>query len=433
MKWSKYNYFFKSPKYGYLLYNALTNVFLRMSEKEAAILQRAKINPSTLDEFSERNMLVRNKIFVENDEDEIAKLKVENLLGRFASPSLSLTITPTLACNFKCSYCYENDSHVETMSEEVQDKVLSFVQGFPSVKELFVTWYGGEPLLALDVIDRLTSRFRTLNLPLSAGMVTNGYLLQELVVRKLVELSIRSLQVTIDGVGERHDKRRPHRTGVGTFETIIANLDKLFTITKDLAVAVRVNIDQSNKDHFPELLSYLSQRYHGERLSVAPAFVERINGCCGEQQCIASSKEKAAYWMQLFQKYRIYNTHAFPKLELGSCMMRKLNAFVISADGSLYKCWNDIGRADKAVGSVLKQGLNTTLLARYLKAADKWDDPRCLDCEVFPICDGGCSYMRLENLYEGSQHDCCIAAKEHLYQFIENHYEMRKMTETAIK
>ena len=433
MKWSKYNYFFKSPKFGYLLYNALTNVFLRMSEKEAAILQRAKINPSTLDEFSERNMLVRNKIFVENDEDEIAKLKVENLLGRFASPSLSLTITPTLACNFKCSYCYENDSHVETMSEEVQDKVLSFAQGFPSVKELFVTWYGGEPLLALDVIDRLTSRLRTLKLPLSAGMVTNGYLLQELVVRKLVDLSIRSLQVTIDGVGEMHDKRRPHRTGVGTFKTIIANLDKLFTITKDLAVAVRVNIDQSNKDHFPELLSYLSQRYHGERLSVAPAFVERINGCCGEQQCIASSKEKAAYWMQLFQKYRIYNTHAFPKLELGSCMMRKLNAFVISADGSLYKCWNDIGRADKAVGSVLKQGLNTTLLARYLKAADKWDDPRCLDCEVFPICDGGCSYMRLENLYEGAQHDCCIAAKEHLYQFIENHYEMRKMTEAAIK
>ena len=174
MKWSKYNYFFKSPKFGYLLYNALTNVFLRMSEKEAAILQRAKINPSTLDEFSERNMLVRNKIFVENDEDEIAKLKVENLLGRFASPSLSLTITPTLACNFKCSYCYENDSHVETMSEEVQDKVLSFAQGFPSVKELFVTWYGGEPLLALDVIDRLTSRLRTLKLPLSAGMVTNG-------------------------------------------------------------------------------------------------------------------------------------------------------------------------------------------------------------------------------------------------------------------
>ena len=165
MKWSKYNYFFKSPKYGYLLYNALTNVFLRMSAREAAILQCAKINPSSIDEFSEREMLLKNKIFVESDEDEVALLKVENLLDRFASPTLSLTITPTLACNFKCRYCYENPSHVETMSEEVQDKVVSFVQSFPSVKELVVTWYGGEPLLALDVVERLTSRLKTLNLP----------------------------------------------------------------------------------------------------------------------------------------------------------------------------------------------------------------------------------------------------------------------------
>ena len=431
MKWSKYNYFFKSPKYGYLLYNALTNVFLRMSAQEAAILQCAKINPSTIDEFEERDMLLKNKIFVDSDEDEVALLKVENLLDRFASSTLALTITPTLACNFKCCYCYENPFHTVTMSEEVQDKIVSFVHDFPSVKELFVTWYGGEPLLALDVVESLTARLRTLNLPLSAGMVTNGYLLQESVVQKLVDLSVRSLQVTIDGVGEWHDARRPHRSGEGTFETIIANLDKLFSITKELSVAVRVNIDKSNKDHFPELLSFLSQRYSGEKLAVAPAFVERINGCCGEQQCIASSKEKAAYWMELFQKYRIYNTQAFPKLELGSCMMRKLNAFVISSDGALYKCWNDIGCADKSVGNVMKQGLNTTLLARYLKAADKWDDPQCLDCAVFPICDGGCSYMRLENLYEGAHHDCCIAAKEHLYQFMENHYEMRKMKENA--
>lgn len=429
MKWSKYNYFFKSNKYGYLLYNALTNIFLRLNESDADLLEMAKINPCLIEEFADKDLLVKSKIFVDSDEDELAKLKVENLLYRFSSDHLSLTITPTLDCNFRCRYCYEK-SHQETyMTEEVQDKVVDFVRRFKALSQIDISWYGGEPLLALDIVERLSKALNTLNLPIHHAMVTNGYLLTENVVLRLLKLSILSIQITIDGLGDVHNKRRPHLSDRDSFSTIISNIDRLFELTDEIFVAIRVNIDNSNKDDFPEIASYMLQRYQGKKLVVVPAFVEQINGCCNQEQCIESSKAKADYWHDLFVNHGVYYMDSFPKLQIGSCMVRKLNAYVISYDGKLYKCWNDVGQPDKAVGSVMKEGLNTTLLSRYLKAADKWDDPICLQCAVFPICDGGCAYMRLENLYENAHHDCCIAAKDRLPQFMENHYEMRKLME----
>lgn len=46
------------------------------------------------------------------------------------------------------------------MSRDVQEKVVELVKArAESVMRLSVTWYGGEPLLALDIIENLTNKF----------------------------------------------------------------------------------------------------------------------------------------------------------------------------------------------------------------------------------------------------------------------------------
>lgn len=47
-KISTYNYIFNSVKYGYLLYNGLTNSFAKINSDLALLIEKAKVNPFEL-------------------------------------------------------------------------------------------------------------------------------------------------------------------------------------------------------------------------------------------------------------------------------------------------------------------------------------------------------------------------------------------------
>lgn len=67
------------------------------------------------------------------------------------------------------------------MSERIQDAIIHLVEMHKSnLQALSVVWYGGEPLLAISIIKRLSLRLIQLckeaNISYSAYMITNGYL-----------------------------------------------------------------------------------------------------------------------------------------------------------------------------------------------------------------------------------------------------------------
>ena len=70
---------------------------------------------------------------------------------------MELTVCPTLACNFACPYCFQGHGRTyESMSREVRDEVVSLAERMldaSGASRLRVTWFGGEPLLAPDVIE----------------------------------------------------------------------------------------------------------------------------------------------------------------------------------------------------------------------------------------------------------------------------------------
>jgi uncharacterized protein len=64
----------------------------------------------------------------------------------------------TEQCNFRCTYCYENFEKGK-MSDDVIEGVIKYVEKRgPQLKNLNVHWFGGEPLLALDVIEKLSNQ-----------------------------------------------------------------------------------------------------------------------------------------------------------------------------------------------------------------------------------------------------------------------------------
>ena len=67
-----------------------------------------------------------------------------------AADVLHLILLPTEACNFRCTYCYE-DFRLGRMSEDVVRGVEALLsRRAEGLARLEISWFGGEPLAAGD-------------------------------------------------------------------------------------------------------------------------------------------------------------------------------------------------------------------------------------------------------------------------------------------
>ena len=107
MKWSKYNILSKSDKYGHLLFNTMSMVFLQINDEDLPAWLELKSNPYKVSEISNGNFLLKSRIIVKDDDENLNVYLTDVLKNRYNSSDLALTILPTRGCNFGCIYCYE--------------------------------------------------------------------------------------------------------------------------------------------------------------------------------------------------------------------------------------------------------------------------------------------------------------------------------------
>ncbi len=200
MKLSNYNFFYYDfdsghGKDNYLLYNSRTNALAVLEKENYDILKNYEDGQvDNLDKEFLSNLKDGGYV-VEDHINELELLRHRLLSNRYSQQGFGLTIAPTLNCNFDCTYCYEKNSNKSAvMSEEVKRKIVELVQQKVEVIKSFdVTWYGGEPTLALDTIYELSQNFIELcdekKVRYSAGLITNGYKLTRAVAEELKKIS----------------------------------------------------------------------------------------------------------------------------------------------------------------------------------------------------------------------------------------------------
>lgn len=154
----------------------------------------------------------KGNYIVHDDMDELKLLKYRNYNGKFSSGALGLVIAPTLACNFACPYCYETPK-AGLMDKKVQDSLIEMIEENAKNKNnISITWYGGEPLLAKEMIFDFSQRAIEIcereNVKYSAYIVTNGYLIDEETIENMKKAKITGAQITVDGPPSIHNKRR---------------------------------------------------------------------------------------------------------------------------------------------------------------------------------------------------------------------------------
>ena len=377
---------------------------------------------SVLDELDENHPIIERfaKRGIICKLDERAALETMGRASCVGSRGVGLTICPTMGCNFDCPYCFE-DHFAGKMSAQVQDDIVALAERMLDAsgsKRMSVTWFGGEPLLAPDIIESLSQRLMALmqerDGDYSAGIITNGYLLTQDIADMLERCQVKSAQVTIDGMGATHDATRHLAGGGPTFDRIVANLRGL---KLPFEVSVRHNVHDANRHEMDALEAFVKDlaAESGNDISYYPAPVAgssvadergaQVGLLCGADASDVSARQEAGR----FSKGRGHYCGAHNFWCLG-----------IDERGNLQKCWEAVDKPSIAFGTAhdwdpadpLETASNPDNLTKYLNTANPVPDEECRECVWLPLCAGGCPHKRL---YESR---ACVPFKDDPQRYV---------------
>jgi uncharacterized protein len=247
-------YPYEEPEY-IVLYSILTGAVVLLEREALAGIQSGE-TPS-----SEQKTLVDMGFLVDNTEKE--KQEVFRLLDRMNENNKRLEVIAlmNLDCNLSCTYCYEGDMKGKFyMTQDTADNLIDFIirNVNPDKETINIDFYGGEPLLSLNLIKDVSVRVRALagsmGIEYEFTLVTNGTLLTRRTVDDLIPLGCKGAKITLDGPGNVHNKSRPFKAGEDSFDVIIRNLKN---VCEHISVNIGGNYIQQNYKLFPELLDYL--------------------------------------------------------------------------------------------------------------------------------------------------------------------------------
>ena len=334
---------------------------------------------------------------VDDEADELADLRARYRTDAASTAALCLMVAPTLSCNLACPYCYEREvKHPGAMDGETMDALVAFIErqrderGFSKLK---VGWYGGEPLLGIEVIERLTERFRDLGMEYTATMTSNLALCDKAMADRIAACGIVSVLATLDGVGPEHESRRPALDGKPSYGAILEAIRLLSA--RGIAVQVICNLEKGNLGQ-PELLkqeleglplvtvggtqSYDYCGLYGHVEDFAPPRYELI-----DDPLVMAQIELARIRGMRLRPFE-YEAMLSPiRLFCG----RQLEGYcVVDERGRIYECDGDIGYVDRAIGDV--RGGAMPPHAPY----DPTDDAYCTGCALLPLCLGNCRWTR---------------------------------------
>lgn len=404
-KQSLYNVFVEKTKENKnLIYNTYSGSFACFDNQTQQIFDDIEYISKNDNLDSQTKEIIDNLFqlgfIVDNKRNEDEELKLQGRLMRFANNQINLTIAPTLNCNMRCPYCYEEKKNIN-MNELIENDIVKFVKKMyedRKFKYMSITWYGGEPLLSVDTIFRLSEKFilfcNEKGIKYDAGMISNGVLLTYDLGRRLKEeCHLSFVQVTIDGMPDYHNKKRCLIDGRESFPIIVNNVDACKDLFK---IAVRVNVDEINKDNVQKLVDYLiDEKKWGENPFIYYAPVREYDTNKQTTKCL-STKEYINKEMQLTEKCMNINSkvkeYLYPKIRVMGCGSISIGSYVIDPLGNLYPCFNVIGNIEESIGNVHSYGKKNS---NYIKWYVTEPDEKCYTCKLFPICGGGCPYDQL--------------------------------------
>ena len=305
---------------------------------------------------------------------------------------VELQLLTTLKCNLKCTYCSLGVGEVLGSQTEVRydiEQLAAFIDRQLAGKEIYVTFYGGEPTLNVAMMTSVMKRFPQFRYQLQ----TNGTLLDGLPEWMLARFS--NILVSIDGGEQITDGYR----GRGIWRQVIRNLDKVHArVGGTITARVTWGNPETSFEELDELATaveafdYLYWQFVADRMYDGDS-VDR----------------RKAVLVRLIEKFFSRSDELYPLIPIMGIVRNKLlpnrgrelygglsqcrassHLLNVMPDGSIFPCPDMMYVAEMKMGEIQGNWLKRSPLQPTAAMP-------CGDCEALSWCRRNC----MKNLYLG--------------------------------
>lgn len=412
LKWSQFVFFVKSSDHKKITArNTLNNSTVTMTEQIKDIIDPPINESEPLPLYIKKYIqkLIQLEILVPLKLDEKAKyLKLFNQNRQKKDKTFLITLITTSNCQLNCPYCFEKGiSRKEQLTIETAKKIVLWCQNYlhqhQDCDKLKVVLSGGEPLLNKEVIKyilpKLSHIAREKQLLFELDMITNGELLDIKTLSFLNRYNLESVEITIDGPKEIHDKRRIRKDGKGTFDKIMQNIVMGFHQNLLKKVHLGINFDRQNVRLIPTLFDFFAMHNLQQKIeltfnAIFPTISEQLNLKVSHshfKKFGLSEIESANQYLWLCREAKKRGFNIPSKWQFGPlCPATKIHSVAVEPNGDLLKCRHAVGYKKFIFGNISYTG------EAYDPNYDKFGFlKKCLSkgCPLVPLCSGGCRFQ----------------------------------------
>jgi uncharacterized protein len=407
---SRFNVDVTLPDGRVAVYNTATGCLVRLPRD---VWHKYLTPGCTLKNDSENTETLRNRgLLVALNVDEFDLLRIRMESARFGG-SVGITIVPTFACNLSCAYCFqggiERKEKRQRMTRSVEEGVVRFVAGFAAGEKcVSVNWIGGEPLLAIDTIERLSLQLKALfkraKIRYGSCMSTNGLLLTSTMAATLAGCAVTNIILTIDVPSTIKNDSEGNNT-------LKKALDCAADASEFLTIGIKINVSEDIEPEFDAIYKGITERDLHQRMSHLR--IQRVKKPeCGFSESACRTCQPRTFVNCAAREYRKAADLGIPVKDpisttaISGCGATRLKYTVIGPDGWLYKCDSNAGLRDRAYGTIFDSHVkDMSNLVPWL-SYDWFKYEECRECVVLPQCAGGCPSERLYSPTLASEEYC---------------------------
>jgi len=423
MIYSKHNIFSKIKESdNYFIVNLLNGSADILNPAEGGLVQDFQDGKTIPAEFHE-NLTKQGYLVDAKEEERLYRSKYLDFVDTRDDDEIQLFFVPNYSCNFACTYCYQDEytTAKQGLTNEVIDAFYSYVKTEFAGRKKYLTVFGGEPLLnspkQKEMISHLLMQANDSNLEVC--FVTNGYSLVDY-VDILKTASIREIQVTLDGKGSVHDKRRFLKGGGATFDQIVDGIDAC--LLNGLPVNLRMVLDKENISGLPEMAQFAidkgwtkseffkTQIGRNYELHHCQATSEKLFSRISLYETIYEQVKQHPYILEFYKP--AYSISKFlsengelPDPLYDACPACKTE-WAFDYTGHIFSCTATVGKEDESLGTFYPKISRKEELISAWENRDVTSIPECISCNMQLACGGGCGSVAKNRTGSVCSTDC---------------------------
>ncbi len=327
---------------------------------------------------------------------------------KYAGIIKSMCLNVSHNCSLRCEYCFADGGSYKTerqnMSFEVAKAAIDLlIKKSGTRRNLEVDFFGGEPLLNMDVVKKTVEYGRSKEAEHGKNfrftITTNAYSLPDEDI-DFFNKEMFNVVLSIDGRKEVHNRVRKTALGGDSFDEALNNALRFRASRGDKQYYIRGTFTALNKDFAADALFLNDMGF--DQISLEPVVLPSSHRLAIHESDVPELVEQYELLAREYIKRRKTNKwfnffHFMIDISGGPCEAKRLvgcgagNEYIaVAPNGNIYPCHQFDGKPEYVIGNVLSGEFDETLPKKFA-SCNLTTKPKCSECWAKYYCSGGCA------------------------------------------